>query len=131
MGGGKYSDMMVENVLKIDTDYLLWTYYTQSNLSFMDDILDELKITGDRRIVKPGKDVKLFFIVKDSNLRDLEGVDKYKKLAKEKRKVKAKAKKMLFKHEHNDKILFSKSALAKRNGGIKGFRLDFGPKPQL
>lgn len=61
---GKYKELTVQQVLDFNhTRYLRWCYYCNSNISFTDDILEEIKIiyhgdkkTYDRTIEKPGKD---------------------------------------------------------------------------
>jgi hypothetical protein len=35
--------------------YLIWVYYHCSNINYVESILDQLKINGDRIISKPGK----------------------------------------------------------------------------
>jgi len=55
MGFGKHFGVTVWemiNVLK-DIDYLHWSYYNMSNISFHEDILTEIGIVN--RIEKPGK----------------------------------------------------------------------------
>ena len=40
---------------------LIAAYYKLSKINFLDDILDELKITSEWRIEKPGSDKKLYY----------------------------------------------------------------------
>jgi len=59
LGFGKYADMTVSQVIAINKKiYLKWCYYNLSNISFIDEILDELYIIGDYVIEKPGTDAK-------------------------------------------------------------------------
>ena len=53
---GQYAQLTVQQVLDLKhTRILRWYYYNSSNITFTDDILDELHITEERRIEKPGK----------------------------------------------------------------------------
>lgn len=57
---GKYSDLQVQNLLDLQRyKYLRWVYFNCSNISFMNDILDEIKIPLNFRIVKPSKNPDL------------------------------------------------------------------------
>jgi len=47
-------------ITKPNRDKLIWCYYHLSNITFMDDILDELGIPKQYRIDKPGKDEAIF-----------------------------------------------------------------------
>lgn len=53
MGFGKYADLTVGDVLRLDETYIPFAYYTCGMVSFCDDILDALQLT---RIPKPGTD---------------------------------------------------------------------------
>lgn len=53
LGFGKYSDMTVRDVIKIDPPYLAWAYYCLANVSLKPEILEEL---GLEPIAKPGTD---------------------------------------------------------------------------
>lgn len=60
---GEYADLTVQTMFdmgEIQTQRLAWYYYNCSNISFLDDILEELGITDDLRIEKPSKDGGLF-----------------------------------------------------------------------
>ena len=52
LGFGKYADMTVSNVLKVDPAWLAYAYYSYDRISFIDEILDFLQVD---RIDKPGK----------------------------------------------------------------------------
>lgn len=57
---GKFADLTVQQC--IDTKkrkYLRWVYFNCSNITFMDDVLDELKIPVWYRFDKPNKNVEL------------------------------------------------------------------------
>lgn len=60
IGFGKYSDYLVSEVIEIfdKGNYIVWCYYSLSNISFHDEILKSLGV--DCRINKPGKQPELF-----------------------------------------------------------------------
>lgn len=53
---GKYSDRSVVQCMAFapGRSYLRWAYFNMSRITFKDDILDDLLIPQDLRIVKPG-----------------------------------------------------------------------------
>lgn len=54
---GKYKDRSVQQVIDLKNVRILrWYYYNCSMISFLPDILDEIGITEEWRINKPGKD---------------------------------------------------------------------------
>lgn len=54
---GKYKDRSVQQVIDLKNVRMLrWYYYNCSMISFLPDILDEIGITEEWRINKPGKD---------------------------------------------------------------------------
>ena len=54
---GKYKDRSVQQIIDLKNYRALrWYYYNYSMISFLPDILDEIGITEDMRIPKPGKD---------------------------------------------------------------------------
>jgi hypothetical protein len=61
-GFGKYNEYTVSDVLKVDKQYLKWCYYYYEMITFMDDILDEIGISEDYRIQKPGKNPDVLII---------------------------------------------------------------------
>jgi hypothetical protein len=57
VGFGKYIDLSVDNLLKRNRHIdLIYIYFNLSHITFFDDILDELRITEEHRIQKPGND---------------------------------------------------------------------------
>ncbi len=53
LGFGKYGDLTVGDILKVDRKYVAYIYYNIEKVSFKKDILEDLHITP---IAKPGKD---------------------------------------------------------------------------
>ena len=57
LGFGMYADASISNLLDLyKFGYLRWVYFNSSNITFMDNILEIIKIPLDYRIVKPGVD---------------------------------------------------------------------------
>lgn len=59
MGFGKYPNMTPKQIIDIyklqGKHYLVWCYYHLSNISFLDNILDDLCVDVKERISKPSK----------------------------------------------------------------------------
>ena len=51
---GKHHMLSVQQVLTLDRTYLYWVYYNCSNISFLDEVMLTLNLTGDWVIPKPG-----------------------------------------------------------------------------
>lgn len=56
---GQYHDLTVQNILDSrhskGKSLLRWYYFNSDRISFIDDLLDEMNIIPEFRIVKPGK----------------------------------------------------------------------------
>lgn len=52
-------------ILRENHQYLRWIYFNLENITFVDDILNEIGITDQYKINKPGKNPKLFKILND------------------------------------------------------------------
>lgn len=111
---GKFSEYTVQQCIELNKQgYLRWVYFNSSNITFMDDILDEIKITENFRILKPSKNIELG--------------DELKKLLIESRsdwvanKVEKKSSKInknkAIRNEINDSKYFSKNNIRIRNHG--------------
>lgn len=54
---GKYKDRSIQQIIDLgNVRTLRWYYYNLSMISYLPDILDEIGITQEWRIEKPGKD---------------------------------------------------------------------------
>ena len=107
---GKYSDMMVGNVILSESYYLVWVYYNCSMISFNEEILLELRITEDLRIKKPGFDSNKIYEWRDKNLSENERLILYaKKVSNTKRRLRSDS---YFDGKH-----FNKYALRNKNHG--------------
>ena len=72
---GSMADMTVQMAIDLglkERAKLVWYYYNCSNITYMDDILDELKITEELRIEKPNKYPLVFNVWKVKSLTDNE-----------------------------------------------------------
>lgn len=57
---GKFADRTVQQCIDLrNRKYLRWVYFNCSNITFMDDVLDELRIPVWYRFDKPNKNVEL------------------------------------------------------------------------
>lgn len=57
LGFGKYKELSVQQMINLNhTAILRWYYYNSSNITFLDDILDEIHISEKYKIKKPGVD---------------------------------------------------------------------------
>jgi len=72
---GSMADMTVQMAIDLglrERTKLVWYYYNSSNITYMDDILEELRITEELRIEKPGKYSRVFNVWKAKSLTDNE-----------------------------------------------------------
>lgn len=57
---GMYGDVPIYNLLDLKKySYLRWVYYNSSNITFLNNILEEIGITKEYYIDKPGKNTEL------------------------------------------------------------------------
>ena len=58
---GKLEGLSVQDTINSSRQYTLaYNYYRYGMISFLDEILEELLITGDLRIEKPGTNVEMY-----------------------------------------------------------------------
>lgn len=62
LGFGKYGDLPVGDILKIDPEYIVWVYACKEKCSFSKEILEKL---GVREVKKPGIDPGALYEWKD------------------------------------------------------------------
>jgi hypothetical protein len=119
---GKNKGLLVGDVLiKCKTD-LLYSYFNYANLSFTEDILDELRISAEDRITKPGKDPDKFIHYRNRNLYTAAKIvgktkDHVGTLSVMTKRRKAKAKANLVAYTKRSSLAFSKSAMQRFNHG--------------
>lgn len=58
LGFGKYADLRVGDIMKVDEEYVAWVYFNKAGISFHADILAGLGLPS---IEKPGTDPKAFY----------------------------------------------------------------------
>ena len=58
---GKYGFDTVQDVLDKDPSYIVWVYYNMPEITFFDDILEEVGLVGRFVIDKPSSDPDKFF----------------------------------------------------------------------
>jgi len=117
---GQYSDLSVQEMINLKKHkYLRWVYFNCSNIDFMEDVLDEIKIHLDFRIPKPSKKPELHFelnkFIFDSCSEEFQQIilKKTKKIAK--KTVKAISICKIKQHEGN----YKKDYLRRKNQGNK------------
>ena len=117
---GQYSDLQVQNLLDLQRyKYLRWVYFNCSNINFMDDILEEIKIPLNFRIVKPSKNPDLHIKLQEAIFENL--TDEYKEMyLKKQQKIKKKIRKGLAinKIKQNENC-YKKDYLRRKNQGNK------------
>jgi hypothetical protein len=110
---GSMADMTVQMALDLglkERAKLVWYYYNSSNITYMDDILDELKITENLRIKKPSKEPYLFRVWKGKSLTDNERMGLANANEKRKKEIRTFGNRL-------SSPRFSKDGLRKRNHG--------------
>ena len=128
LGYGKYADYTVQDMFCLDwkgREYLIWSYFNLSNITFMDDILDELEIPEEMRISKPGKNEDLWEKLREARARrgfeEKYGVmeEKQRVIALSDRKRRQQNARMMvcIKKEVADNKKFSKGKMAWKNQG--------------
>lgn len=58
LGFGKFSDLPIGDILKIEPSYVVWAYASFDKISLHKDIIEEL---GIREIKKPGHDMTVLY----------------------------------------------------------------------
>jgi len=75
---GKYKDLTIREILNLNhPNYIRWIYFNMSGLSFVDDILEEVKVPEIYRIKKPGKNKELFEKLEGEIFGRMHGLDKF------------------------------------------------------
>jgi hypothetical protein len=117
---GQYSDLQVQNLLDLQRyKYLRWVYFNCSNISFMDDILDEIRIPLNFRIQKPSKNPDLHLKLQEETFENYS--DKAKEIYLEKQeKLRKKTTKgrAITKMKQNENC-YKKDYLRRKNQGNK------------
>ncbi len=89
-GYAENRDLSVQMLLDLGKkDILINAYFGLEKIDFVEDILDELGITPEFRIIKPSKDYelqKLFFQQRNANWTDEERINFYAKIKVDRKK---------------------------------------------
>jgi len=114
IGFGKYTDLRVQDLLnQRKTRDLRWIYYNCSLLTFMPNILEEIGVTEEHRIEKPGKNHDLGIELNEAKKKRILGFQKLKNQSHTRRVIKANNASRRF----VDHIKYSKGSLVARNHG--------------
>jgi len=117
---GQYCDLQVQNLLDLQRyKYLRWVYFNCSNINFMDDILDEIKIPLNFRIQKPSKNPDLYLKLQEETFESYS--DKVKEIylkKQEKLRKKITKGKAINKIKKNENC-YKKDYLRRKNQGNK------------
>lgn len=125
---GKYKDRSIQQVIDLkNIGVLRWYYYNCSMISFLPDILNEIGITEEWRIDKPGKDPQKGELLEKTkeiaraayrriayetgDKKALGGINKQKKYQRKRSEAK------LSKFFRDDNARFSKANMAWKNQG--------------
>lgn len=115
---GKHRDLTVQELINLyEKKYLRWVYFNCSNIDFMEDVLEEIKIPLNYRIQKPSKNLDLHLKLNEEIFENFS--EKAKELSvKTRTKIASKISKgkaILKMNEHKNK--FSKASLTRKNQG--------------
>lgn len=117
---GQYAEVPIQTLLDLKNHkYLRWIYFNSSNIDFMEDILDEIKIPLHFRIKKPAKNPELYLKLNEEIFENLPDDFKEKYLRKSEKIAKkiSKGKSVSKIKQHQNK--FTKDYLRRKNHGNK------------
>jgi hypothetical protein len=115
---GQHSDLTVQEIINLNRKkYLRWVYFNCSNIDFMEDVLDEIKVLPDFRISKPSKKPELHYELNDFIFDSLDDDFKEKVLTRKneisKKAIKGKAISKMKQHQNK----YKKDYLRRKNQG--------------
>lgn len=117
LGFGRFADKTVQYLLECQKGYISWVYYNCPNITFMDDVLEEMGIKGKWVIEKPGTNPKIYE-ARWRNVMNFKYGSKAGCVIASRRKKKAKAKL----RAAIDATTFSKAEMQAMNHGHINFR---------
>lgn len=127
IGFGSFRDLSVQNVLDTQGKMpLISMYYNLERVSFLDEVLELLGITGEFVIQKPGKDKDKFESFKQTYFASLKkasdpSIDKQTLMIIKNNHMRRKVKTIAFNKKSNK--LFSPDAMRERNhGGVTNLK---------
>jgi hypothetical protein len=111
---GVYCDSTVQDLITFRRfNYIRWVYFNCDMISFMDDILDEVGITGSYRIKKPSKCPEKYQELVDEKQSKIPSFTKFKNALHQKKMDRIKHSKI---RKMNDKF-YTKHRLTLKNQG--------------
>ena len=114
--GGKFEGLSVQQIIDMGRqDYLVYQYYRYCKISFIDDILEEIGITAEYRIKKPGSNLEMYRKWGDNRWANMSVKDKSKEKSHRK---KQKRMKFMIKNRQDNKTFTLKRMQAKNHGRI-------------
>lgn len=115
---GQYEELTVQDIINLTKHkYLRWVYFNCSNIDFMDDVLDEIRIPENFRIKKPIKKPELHDELNKLIFENLDS-DFVEKYLKNKNKIAEKTLKgKSVSNKVKDCLNYSNSALQRLNHG--------------
>jgi len=111
---GKYADLTVREVINLQhPSYLRWCYFDCNKISFVDEILEELRIPENYRIEKPGKNPELGKKLEEKMWGRMHGLTKHitKGITRKERVRK------LARYSTRDSLKYSKIAMQRKHHG--------------
>ncbi|HEY4065162.1 MAG TPA: hypothetical protein VGM30_24840 [Puia sp.] len=122
---GKYKGFTVGEIIKLSKIYIITAYFRYANITYTQEILDELNIRPEDRIIKPGKDEEKInyyfnrnFFASATNVSEKYGVTDKKGILSIKNVIRRRAAKVSSKARMDrDRIAFSKRNMQARNHG--------------
>ena len=124
LAGGKHAGQLVGTILEVHPEHLIYTYYKYKRLSFVNEILDQLGITEELRIEKPGTDMHMrrkFYKDRIRSMDEDELEAHFKMLAKKRKKEFALRR---MKQINDENQVCSKASLQRLNQGKSSIDLD-------
>jgi len=113
-GFGKYNNLAVREVLNLQhPQYIRWCYFNLDKISFIEDILNEVKIPKEYRIEKPGKNPELGKKLDEEVWNNMWGLTRHinEKVRRKERK------RNLCRYNARDSLKYSKGAMQRINHG--------------
>jgi hypothetical protein len=111
-GYGKYQTLSVRDVLNLGhPNYIRWCYFYSDKISFLDSILDEVKIPKEYRIEKPGRNPELGDKLEEEIMSNARDKDEYYRMRQKQREIN------LMAEIHRDRVSYSKGNMERINHG--------------
>jgi hypothetical protein len=107
LGFGCYSNVTIENIISRNKqEYLRWVYFNNSNIDFMPEILDIIKIPIEFRLNKPSKNIEFHEKLKEILGEKKEVVDWKRYDRPQKKRESSRYELLMMNHGHKRKLLY-------------------------